>query len=62
MKPTPQWLTIDDEVVEALRDGQAVVALESTVITHGLPRPVNFELACEMESIVRQGGAVPATV
>lgn len=62
MKPTPDWLTIDDEVAAALRDGRAVVALESTVITHGLPRPVNFELACEMESIVRQGGAVPATV
>jgi len=62
MKETSEWLTIDDEVAEALRDGQAVVALESTVITHGLPRPVNFELACEMETIVRQGGAVPATV
>jgi pseudouridine-5'-phosphate glycosidase len=62
MIPTPDWLTIDDEVAEALRDGRAVVALESTVITHGLPRPVNFELACEMEAIVRQGGAVPATV
>jgi len=62
MKPTPEWLTVDVEVAAALSDGLAVVALESTVITHGLPRPVNYELACEMEAIVRRDGAVPATV
>ncbi len=62
MKPFPKWLSVDDEVAEALRGGGPVVALESTVITHGLPRPVNLELARELEAIVRQGGAVPATV
>jgi len=39
-----------------------IVALESAVITHGLPRPTNLELARELEQIVRQGGAVPATI
>ncbi len=62
MQPAFEWLIIDDEVAAAVDGGQPVVALESTVITHGLPRPVNFELACELESIVRRGGAVPATV
>ena len=50
------------EVRDALATGQAVVALESTVISHGLPYPRNLELAQEMESIIRQGGAVPATI
>ncbi len=55
-------LVIHPEVAQALAAGQPVVALESTVITHGLPRPVNFELACELEALVREAGAVPATV
>lgn len=50
------------EVEAALRDGRAVVALESTVIAHGLPRPQNLETALELEKIVREGGAVPATI
>jgi pseudouridylate synthase len=50
------------EVAEALGRGGAVVALESTLISHGLPHPDNLELAREAEELVRQGGAVPATV
>jgi pseudouridine-5'-phosphate glycosidase len=49
-------------VAAALKAGKAIVALESTVITHGLPRPVNLELARQMEAQVRAGGAAPATV
>lgn len=51
-----------DEVRDALADGRAVVALESTIISHGLPRPDNARLAREFEQAVRDGGAVPATV
>ena len=50
------------EVAEALLQGGAVVALESTLISHGLPHPDNLELAREAEELVRQQGAVPATV
>lgn len=49
------------EVAQALRDGRPVVALESALITHGLPRPLNLEVAREMEETVRQEGAIPAT-
>ena len=51
-----------EEVADALRDGAAVVALESTLITHGLPWPVNLETARGSEQAVRAAGAVPATV
>ena len=50
------------EVEAALADGRALVALESTVIAHGLPRPLNLETARRLEAIVRERGAVPATV
>lgn len=50
------------EVKEALHHKKAIVALESTVITHGLPYPANLETALAMESAVRDGGAVPATI
>jgi pseudouridylate synthase len=53
---------IHPTVQEALREGRAVVALESTVITHGLPRPQNLALAESLERTVREAGAVPATV
>lgn len=56
------WLRLTPEVGEALRAGRPVVALESTVITHGLPRPVNLETARELEAEVRAQGAVPATI
>lgn len=55
-------LRIAPEVAAALRDGRAVVALESTLITHGLPHPANVETALAMEAAVRTGGAVPATI
>ncbi len=50
------------EVAEALRQGNPVVALESTLIAHGLPTPRNFEVAIESEKVVRSAGAVPATI
>jgi pseudouridine-5'-phosphate glycosidase len=50
------------DVREALADGSPVVALESTLISHGLPHPQNFEVAREAEGVVREEGAVPATV
>jgi pseudouridine-5'-phosphate glycosidase len=53
---------VHDEVRDALADGRPVVALESTIISHGLPRPDNARLAREFEQAVREGGAVPATV
>jgi len=56
-----QDLVIAPEVQDALRRGKPVVALESAIITHGMPYPVNMELAQQLEEIVRKGGAVPAT-
>lgn len=50
------------EIASAQRTGQPVVALESTVITHGLPRPQNLALAQDMESAIRAEGATPATI
>ena len=55
-------LTFHPEVAEALRSGKSVVALESTVITHGLPYPTSVETALAMETGVREGGAIPATI
>jgi pseudouridine-5'-phosphate glycosidase len=55
-------LRISPRVTEALATGRAVVALESTVIAHGLPRPLNLETALRLEDAVRQEGAVPATI
>ncbi|MGA9532360.1 MAG: pseudouridine-5'-phosphate glycosidase [Anaerolineales bacterium] len=53
---------IDPEIRDALENDEPVVALESTVITHGLPRPMNVETARQMEATVRQAGALPATI
>ncbi len=55
-------LHVNDEVAEALSTGRPVVALESTIISHGLPRPDNLRIAREIEDAVRRGGAVPATI
>jgi pseudouridylate synthase len=55
-------LRIEPEVAEALASGTPVVALESTLIAHGLPPGRNLEVARELESVVRSGGAVPATI
>ncbi|WP_422738945.1 pseudouridine-5'-phosphate glycosidase [Micromonospora sp. WMMD729] len=50
------------EVAAALRDGRPVVALESTIVSHGLPRPQNLRVARDIEQAVRDAGAVPATI
>jgi len=55
-------IRIDPEVADALAVGGAVVALESTIISHGLPRPDNLDVARRIEEAVRAGGAVPATI
>jgi pseudouridine-5'-phosphate glycosidase len=55
-------ITVAPEVAEALAARQAVVALESTIVSHGLPRPDNVGIAREIEAAVREGGAVPATI
>jgi pseudouridylate synthase len=51
-----------DEVAAALAEGTPIVALESTIISHGLPQPRNLEVAKELEEVVRTAGAVPATI
>lgn len=56
------WLMISEAVQEAVRAHQPVVALESTLIAHGLPWPTNLETAMEAEEALRQAGVVPATV
>jgi len=55
-------IVLSEEVLEARRQGLPIVALESTIISHGLPRPRNLEVATELEGIVRAGGACPATI
>ena len=55
-------LRIDPEVADALASGTPVVALESTLIAHGLPRGRNLDVARELEGVVRSEGAVPATI
>jgi len=55
-------LKLSEEVEAALRAGSALVALESTVISHGLPRPLNFKTARRLELLVRERGATPATI
>ena len=60
--PQSSYVKVSPEVAEALAAGRAVVALESTIITHGMPYPQNLEMAGKVEAIVRAGGAVPATI
>lgn len=55
-------IQVGDEVAKALHTGRPVVALESTIISHGLPRPDNLRIAREIEQVVRDNGAVPATI
>ena len=57
-----QYLDILPEVQEALAQGKPVVALESTIISHGMPYPQNVETALNVERIIRENGAVPATI
>ena len=56
------YLNFSDEVAHARTTGRAIVALESTIIAHGMPYPQNVQTAREVESIVRNHGAVPATI
>ena len=62
MSETFPAVKYSDEVLGARRVGSPIVALESTIISHGLPRPTNFDVAQEVEEIVRQRGATPATI
>lgn len=57
-----RWIRLSEEVRDALSSGQPVVALESTIVAHGMPYPANLETARAVEAIVREEGAVPATV
>ena len=57
-----RYLDISCEVKEALASGKPVVALESTIISHGMPYPQNVETALQVEKIIRENGAVPATI
>ena len=59
---THPLLTVTEEVAAALADGTPVVALESTIISHGMPYPQNVAMAVEVEGIIREHGAVPATI
>jgi pseudouridine-5'-phosphate glycosidase len=59
---TKAYLSVSDEVGAALAAGKPVVALESTIITHGMPYPQNLSMAREVEDVVRANGAVPATI
>ncbi len=62
MKNLNAYLDVSPEVAAALAENRPVVALESTIISHGMPYPQNVETALHVESIVREQGAVPATV
>ena len=57
-----KYLDISPEVAAALAEGKPIVALESTIISHGMPYPQNVETALAVEKIVRENGAVPATI
>ena len=57
-----QYLDYSEEVAAALKEGQPVVALESTIIAHGMPFPQNLETAQQVEQLIRDEGAVPATM
>jgi pseudouridine-5'-phosphate glycosidase len=57
-----RYLEVSEEVLAALTEGRGVVALESTVIAHGMPYPQNLETALAVEEAVRRAGAVPATI
>ncbi len=62
MQHPPSYIALSDEVQSALQTQRPVVALESTVIAHGLPYPANIEVALAMEATIRAEGATPATI
>ena len=55
-------LVFSNEVKNAFQTGQGIVALESTIISHGMPYPQNVETARQVENTIREGGACPATI
>lgn len=57
-----KYLQLSPEVIKAKEEGKALVALESTIISHGMPYPDNVKTAREVENIIREAGAVPATI
>ncbi len=57
-----KFLSVSPEVAKALEEGKPVVALESTIISHGMPYPQNVETALRVEQVIRDNGAVPATI
>lgn len=57
-----KYVKISQEVKEAIKEKKPVVALESTIISHGMPYPKNVETALEVEKVVRENGAIPATI
>ena len=57
-----KYLEISEEVETALQNNLPVVALESTIISHGMPSPKNVETALMVEKAVRENGAIPATI
>lgn len=57
-----KYLDVSPEVTQAINEGRAVVALESTIISHGMPYPRNVETALNCEKIIREHGAIPATI
>lgn len=57
-----KYLSINEEVKKALSEGKPIVALESTIISHGMPYPENVKTALECQRIIRENGAVPATI
>ena len=61
-RPLPPWMLVQEAVATALGEHRPVVALETTVLTHGLPRPANLELARRLEADVRSAAAIPATI
>lgn len=61
MTDLKKYLEISPEVQKALDEGRPVVALESTIISHGMPYPQNVETALNVEKIIRDNGAIPAT-
>jgi len=57
-----QYLDIKEDVAKALKEGKPVVALESTILSHGMPYPENLDFAAKVEKLVRDNGCVPATI
>ena len=62
MSNLKDFLVVSDEVKKALEQNKPVVALESTIISHGMPYPQNVETALKVEQIIRENGAIPATI